>query len=52
MWSRTGSRSVERGELRINIDRRVTLDDLSSIHAEADAGTLRGRVLVTTTSAS
>ena len=38
---------VERGELRIGVDRRVTLADLPSIHAEADAGTLRGKVIVT-----
>ncbi|MEJ2871240.1 NADP-dependent oxidoreductase [Actinomycetospora sp. OC33-EN08] len=38
---------VERGELEIGVDRRVTLDDLASVHAEADAGTLRGKVVVT-----
>lgn len=38
---------VERGELQIGVDRRVTLVDLPSIHAEADAGTLRGKVVIT-----
>lgn len=40
---------VERGELRLGVDRRVALADLPSIHAEADAGTLRGKVVVTPT---
>lgn len=38
---------VERGELRLGVDRRVALADLRSIHAEADAGVLRGKVVVT-----
>ena len=42
---------VDRGELRIDVDRRVTLADLPSVHAEADAGTLRGKVIVTATPA-
>jgi NADPH:quinone reductase-like Zn-dependent oxidoreductase len=41
---------VESGELRIGVDRRVALADLPSIHAEADAGTLRGKVVVAPTS--
>lgn len=40
---------VERGELRIGVDRRVGLADLPAVHAEADAGTLRGRVVVVPT---
>jgi NADPH:quinone reductase-like Zn-dependent oxidoreductase len=42
---------VERGELRIGVDRRVSLADLPSIHAEADAGTLRGKVVIAPTPA-
>ena len=38
---------VERRELLLGVDRRVTLDDLPSVHAEADAGTLRGKVVIT-----
>ncbi|GLZ48345.1 NADPH:quinone reductase [Actinomycetospora sp. NBRC 106375] len=37
---------VDRGELRVDVDRRVALADLASIHAEATAGTLRGKVVV------
>ncbi len=37
---------VDRGELRVDVDRRVPLADLAAVHAEADAGTLRGRVVV------
>lgn len=40
---------VELGELRLGVDRRVALADLPAIHAEADAGTLRGKVVVTPT---
>lgn len=40
---------VERGELRIGVDRRVPLADLPAIHAEADAGTLRGKVVIVPT---
>ena len=43
---------VERGELRLGVDRRVALSDLPGIHAEADAGTLRGKVVVTPTSST
>jgi NADPH:quinone reductase-like Zn-dependent oxidoreductase len=42
---------VERGELRIGVDRRVSLADLPSIHAQADAGTLRGKVVIAPTPA-
>ncbi|MET0190433.1 MAG: NADP-dependent oxidoreductase [Pseudonocardia sediminis] len=38
---------VDSSELRLGVDRRVPLTDLPSIHAEADAGTLRGKVVVT-----
>jgi NADPH:quinone reductase-like Zn-dependent oxidoreductase len=37
---------VDRGELRIDVARRVPLDDLPAIHAQANAGTLRGKVVV------
>ncbi|WP_433782705.1 NADP-dependent oxidoreductase [Actinomycetospora sp. CA-101289] len=37
---------VDRGELRVDVGRRVPLDELAAVHAEADAGTLRGRVVV------
>jgi NADPH:quinone reductase-like Zn-dependent oxidoreductase len=37
---------VERGELRIGVDRRVPLAELPAVHAEAAAGTLRGKVVV------
>lgn len=37
---------VDRGELRVDVARRVALADLASVHAEADAGTLRGKVVV------
>ncbi|MEJ2863775.1 NADP-dependent oxidoreductase [Actinomycetospora flava] len=37
---------VDRGELRVDVDRRVALADLPAVHAEADAGTLRGKVVV------
>ena len=37
---------VERGELRVDVARRVPLAELADVHAEADAGTLRGRVVV------
>jgi NADPH:quinone reductase-like Zn-dependent oxidoreductase len=37
---------VDRGELRVDVDRRVALADLAAIHAEASAGTLRGKVIV------
>ncbi|MDD7939140.1 NADP-dependent oxidoreductase [Actinomycetospora lutea] len=37
---------VDRGELRVHVDRRVPLAELAAVHAEASAGTLRGRVVV------
>jgi NADPH:quinone reductase-like Zn-dependent oxidoreductase len=37
---------VDRGELRVDVARRVSLPDLAAVHAEADAGTLRGKVVV------
>ena len=37
---------VERGELTVDVDRRVALPELAAVHAEADAGTLRGKVVV------
>ncbi|NMO88392.1 NADP-dependent oxidoreductase [Actinomycetospora sp. TBRC 11914] len=37
---------VDRGELRVDVDRRVPLPDLPAVHAEAAAGTLRGKVVV------
>jgi NADPH:quinone reductase-like Zn-dependent oxidoreductase len=37
---------VDRGELRIDVTRRVPLAELASVHAEATAGTLRGKVVV------
>ena len=37
---------VDRGELRIDVARRVPLAELAAVHAEAAAGTLRGKVVV------
>jgi NADPH:quinone reductase-like Zn-dependent oxidoreductase len=37
---------VDRGELRIDVTRRVPLPELASVHADATAGTLRGKVVV------
>ena len=37
---------VDRGELHVDVDRRVSLPELATIHAEATAGTLRGKVVV------
>jgi NADPH:quinone reductase-like Zn-dependent oxidoreductase len=37
---------VDRGELRVDVARRVALADLSTVHADASAGTLRGKVIV------
>lgn len=36
---------VDRGELRVEIGRRVPLSELATIHAEAAAGQLRGKVV-------
>jgi NADPH:quinone reductase-like Zn-dependent oxidoreductase len=38
---------VDRGELRVDVVRRVPLTGLAAVHAESDAGTLRGKVVVT-----
>ncbi|GAA4797138.1 NADP-dependent oxidoreductase [Actinomycetospora chlora] len=37
---------VDAGELRIDVTRRVPLSELATVHAEATAGTLRGKVVV------
>jgi NADPH:quinone reductase-like Zn-dependent oxidoreductase len=37
---------VDAGELRIDVTRRVPLAELATVHAEATAGTLRGKVVV------
>lgn len=37
---------VDAGELQIDIARRVALGELAAVHAEAAAGTLRGKVVV------
>lgn len=37
---------VDAGELRIDVARRVPLAELASVHTDADAGTLRGKVVV------
>ena len=42
---------VESGDLRIDVARRVPLAELAGVHAEADAGTLRGKVVVVPTPA-
>lgn len=42
---------VDRGELRVDVDRRVPLAELAAVHAQADAGALRGRVVVVAPSA-
>jgi NADPH:quinone reductase-like Zn-dependent oxidoreductase len=36
---------VDRGDLRIDIARRVPLSELGAVHAESAAGTLRGKVI-------
>ncbi|MGH1526400.1 zinc-binding dehydrogenase [Leifsonia sp. L25] len=37
---------VDRGELTVQVDRRVPLSDLAALHAEAASGALRGKVVV------
>jgi NADPH:quinone reductase-like Zn-dependent oxidoreductase len=37
---------VDRGELRVDVDERVPLAELSAVHARANAGTLAGKVVV------
>jgi len=36
---------VDRGELRVEVARRVPLSGLAAVHAESAAGTLRGKVV-------
>lgn len=36
---------VDAGELRVEVARQVSLEDLPAVHAEAAAGTLRGKVV-------
>ncbi|MDZ5660964.1 NADP-dependent oxidoreductase [Nocardioides sp. S-58] len=38
---------VDRGELLVDVDERVSLEDLPAVHARAAAGRLRGKVVVT-----
>jgi NADPH:quinone reductase-like Zn-dependent oxidoreductase len=38
--------AVDRGELRIDVSRRVRLEDLPAFHAEAAAGAVSGKVVV------
>lgn len=38
---------VDRGELQVEVARRVPLEELASVHAQAAAGTLHGKVVVT-----
>ena len=40
---------VDRGELVVDVDERVALPDLASVHARAAAGTLTGKVVVVPT---
>jgi len=37
---------IDRGELRVDVARRVPLAELPAVHAEAAAGTLAGKVVV------
>ncbi len=37
---------VDRGELRVQVDRRIPLSELAALHAEAATGDLRGKVVV------
>jgi NADPH:quinone reductase-like Zn-dependent oxidoreductase len=37
---------VNRGELRVDVARRIPLNELPAIHAQANAGALRGKVVV------
>jgi len=37
---------VDDGTLRVEVERRVSLDELPGIHREAAAGGLRGKVIV------
>lgn len=38
---------VDRGQLKVEVAQRVPLEDLASIHAQAAAGTLHGKVVIT-----
>jgi len=38
---------VDAGELTVQIDRRISLDELTAVHQELADGTLRGKVVVT-----
>lgn len=38
--------AVDRGDLRIDVARRIALADLPALHAEADAGAVSGKVVV------
>jgi NADPH:quinone reductase-like Zn-dependent oxidoreductase len=42
---------VDEGELRVDVARRVPLDELRGVHAGAAAGTLRGKVIAVPTAA-
>ncbi|MGH1550382.1 NADP-dependent oxidoreductase [Leifsonia poae] len=37
---------VDRGELRVQVDRRIPLTEVAALHAEAASGELRGKVVV------
>ncbi|ANF31926.1 NADPH:quinone reductase [Leifsonia xyli] len=37
---------VDRGELRVQVDRRIPLSEVAALHAEAASGELRGKVVV------
>ncbi|MEV8359739.1 NADP-dependent oxidoreductase [Microbacterium sp. NPDC076895] len=39
-------RLIDAGELRVDIAHRVPLSDLATLHADADAGTVHGKVIV------
>ncbi|WIB77764.1 NADP-dependent oxidoreductase [Curtobacterium sp. MCPF17_002] len=39
--------AVDRGELRIDVSRRITLEELPALHAEAATGGVSGKVVVT-----
>ena len=42
---------VDRGELRVDVAERLPLQELPAVHARASAGTLAGKVVITTTPA-
>ncbi|MGC5169013.1 NADP-dependent oxidoreductase [Microbacterium sp. DT81.1] len=43
---------VDAGELRVDVSERHSLDDLAAVHTMAEAGKLRGKVVLTPTSRS